>query len=225
MLLFVIFNMTLHGDAVRKIVIFPWLALEITRAVAMFRCVANSSLGKFGYVVCILWAFLLASYCVGEVVMYAKDIASSRKVSSQEIAKNNISQLDILIKKYPKESRYLYERAILSNKLKDYQEAYKYINLYIKMSSNDYRAYELRSSLFFRSGHYNYVISDSDKILKINPDNLMAYINKGNAYYQLKEYEKAIVAFKKVKDLNSSYSGGIVKSIERAEEKLKMQKN
>ena len=60
--------------------------------------------------------------------------------------------------------------------------------------------------MLIAKGDYGRVLQDYTKTIQLNPDDAIAYNNRGGAYYLKEEYESAIVDFTKAIDLNPNYA-------------------
>ena len=75
---------------------------------------------------------------------------------------------------------------------------------------------KLTSQVYLLSGgvhrsrrEYDWAIEDYNTVIKLNPDNVEAYIHRGLAYHHKGEYDRAIGDFTKAIELKPNYAGPI----------------
>ena len=75
---------------------------------------------------------------------------------------------------------------------------------------------ELASQVYLLSGgvhrsrrEYDWAIEDYNTVIKLNPDNVEAYIHRGLAYHHKGEYDRAIGDFTRVIELKPNHAGPI----------------
>ena len=69
------------------------------------------------------------------------------------------------------------------------------------------QVYLLSSGIRLSRREYDWAIEDYDTVIKLNPDNVDAYIHRGLAYHHKGEYDRAIADFTKAIKLKPNYAG------------------
>ena len=94
------------------------------------------------------------------------------------------------------------ERGVAFARLKDYPQALASIDAAIKYSQQpDFKLYWLRGIWLSELERYSAAVDAYSEAIKVKP-HLFAYVNRGNAWANLKEYEKAIADFNQAINLD-----------------------
>ncbi|WIH83374.1 tetratricopeptide repeat protein [Brachyspira pilosicoli] len=99
---------------------------------------------------------------------------------------------------------------LLSNELNNYNEAIKYINEAINISSNNIEYYLSRAEVYIKRNMYNNAIDDCIKCLEIDSNYYKAYHHIAYSYAHISDYYKAIKYFKKTIEINDKYSSAYI---------------
>jgi tetratricopeptide (TPR) repeat protein len=92
-----------------------------------------------------------------------------------------------------------YKKGDLDGAMADYDEA-------IRLKPQDATAYNNRGNLRMHKGDLDGAIADHDEAIRLNPEYAEAYSsNQAEAYFALKQYDKALAGFKKAHELDSKY--------------------
>ncbi len=76
----------------------------------------------------------------------------------------------------------------------------------LKVTDNNWLAYDSRGNAYYGLGNYRQTIEDYDRAIKINPDYAETYNNRGNAYYGLGNYRQAIEDYDKAIEIKPDYA-------------------
>jgi len=88
---------------------------------------------------------------------------------------------------------------------KNYEEALLYYKKALKINPNSWEAYYDMALCKANLGNDTGAINDYSNAAKINPrENVNIYINRGDLYYKIKDFEKAIADYKFAIELNPS---------------------
>ncbi len=145
--------------------------------------------------------------------------------SQEKYHLKEIETLSESINKKPNNHSFYFKRGIHYSLLKNYELAINDFNSSIKNDSNFLLAYFTRANTLYKL--YNYMLSldikpvykndnskqnyikliqqDYDKILELVPNFHFAFLNKGNIYFQEKDYQNAIVYYTSAINTNSYF--------------------
>jgi protein O-mannosyl-transferase len=76
----------------------------------------------------------------------------------------------------------------------------------LKVTANNWPAYDRRGNAYYVLGNYTQAIDDYDRLIEIKPDLAGAYLNRGAAYYGLGNYKRAIDDYGRAIEINPFYS-------------------
>lgn len=110
-----------------------------------------------------------------------------------------------VIAKDPQSSLSYYNRALLHEKIKDYQKAMQDYNTSIRLNSEYARAFYNRGRIYEELKNNREAISDYTKALALNPRFYQAYHNRGRLHMLAKNYPQATSDFEKAITCNSEY--------------------
>lgn len=65
----------------------------------------------------------------------------------------------------------------------------------IKRNPSEHTAYSNRAAAYLKLGAYTEALADAEKCLELKPDFVKAHARKGNAYFWMKQYNKALQSF------------------------------
>lgn len=121
----------------------------------------------------------------------------------------------------------LHARLLLHTEQKDY--AIKLLEGLIDRDPFDVELWNILSSSQNAIDKYSDALTSSEYAIAIDADNAEAYMNKGNAYFKLGNYEKAITAYKRFSSLNNNELGNILTArclfcLQRTDEALRILK-
>jgi len=78
-------------------------------------------------------------------------------------------------------------------KAKDYNNAIKAYDLYIRKNPGDPQGYYNRGSVYYNLKDYDRAIENVSQAIKMNPGNADFYISRGSIWLQKKDFESAIM--------------------------------
>jgi len=84
-------------------------------------------------------------------------------------------------------------------------EAYKYLQIGLKLDSNNLLILSVLGSLFFEKKEYKKAIFYFKKVIDIEPNYFRAYFNLGNIFSIIGDYKETIVYYDKAIQLNQNY--------------------
>lgn len=99
---------------------------------------------------------------------------------------------------------------LLSNELKNYNEAIKYITNAINLSPNNIEYYLSRAEIYIKMNMYNNAIDDCEKCIEIDSNCYEAYHHIAYSYAHISDYNESIKYFKKTIEINDKYSSAYV---------------
>lgn len=149
----------------------------------------------------------LLSYHMG----YSIPRDSMYKRKNIEIFEN----LNLLIKKNPKNPGPYLDRGNHFQNIQKYEEAIQDYNKYIELNSNNHSAYLNRGTAYERLKKYDLALADYNKVIELKPNDTIAYFNKGIVYDAINNPEQAIKEYSKVIEIDpllakAYYNRGVV---------------
>ncbi len=101
---------------------------------------------------------------------------------------------DSLIESDSDKAEYYLYRGIVNVYLKNYKKTAEDLDRYILLvdSNINHSAYNFRSIANHELGHFDLAIEDCDNAIKMQPDNVMAYFNRGVSMAWLSQYKKML---------------------------------
>lgn len=118
-----------------------------------------------------------------------------------------INLLEELIKKEPKNSKYLHYRGVVEIELKNYTKAINWLKKALEIDKNDFESWFLLGETYIKTNNLKDAESAFEKAVSIKQDPF-ALINLGIVYRQQNKYNKAIETFEKACKLDSSILEG-----------------
>ncbi|MFK7904499.1 MAG: tetratricopeptide repeat protein [Chitinophagales bacterium] len=94
---------------------------------------------------------------------------------------------------------------------KEYSKALGLLNKGIEKAPNDHRLYDLRGTIFHRSGKPEEALADYEAAIQLQKNNFSLHYGRGMAYLKLKAYESALADFEVAAQLNPQYVEAIQK--------------
>lgn len=98
-----------------------------------------------------------------------------------------------------------YELALVECDKNDLDEAIKYLNLSLKINSNDLDNYYLRGYIYRKKGEFDLALKDYDFTIKNSSKNEFSYLKKAEIFEEKNELNLAIKFYKKVLELNPEH--------------------
>jgi len=87
-----------------------------------------------------------------------------------------------------------------------WRDAFALTDHAIKVTSNNYIAYNSRGGKYYRLGNYQLAMSDFDRAIEICPGFADAYTNRGNVYHSIGNFIEAIKNYDKAIALKSKFA-------------------
>jgi protein O-mannosyl-transferase len=146
----------------------------------------------FGFLV--LFLFNISDKTVRLLTVFLILYFGSLSFSRTLVWKNSITLFADTAKKFPKSFLILNSLGAEYMLNNNSEKAYVYLNREIDVSTNYYKGYYNRGLLNAKNNKYNEAINDLTKAIEYHKlkNNIKAYVARGNVYYNLKDYSKAI---------------------------------
>lgn len=124
----------------------------------------------------------------------------------------------------PKDGMAYYNRGSIYSNMGLYEKALQDLNKTIELMPDYASAYNNRGLVREKMEHYEEALDDFTKAIKIE-ESPIAYYNRGNTYFELKKYDKALENYKHIlqnlEDSESGFRKEVEQSIKIVEEKIK----
>ena len=92
---------------------------------------------------------------------------------------------------------------------KEYSKALGLLSKGIEKTPNDHRLYDLRGTIFHRSGKPEEALVDYEAAIRLQKNNFSLHYGRGMAYLKLEAYEEALADFEIAAELNPQYMEAI----------------
>jgi tetratricopeptide (TPR) repeat protein len=112
--------------------------------------------------------------------------------------KSAMEYLDEMIRKNPKSPELMIQRANLHQVMNNGTKALEDLNKALAIAPKSNVVKMQYANYCLRTGKYQDAIAQADEILKNNNDFINAYVLKGNAYFNLSDFTRAIKEFNKI---------------------------
>ncbi len=99
----------------------------------------------------------------------------------------------------------LFNKAIEYIGSKEYAKALSLLNKGIEKMPEDYRLYDLRGTIYHRSGKPTEAVADYDMAISLQQNDFSLYYGRGMSLLKLKDYELALLDFEIAAELNPQY--------------------
>ena len=103
----------------------------------------------------------------------------------------------------------LFNKAIELISSKEYSKALVLLNKGIEKTPNDYRLYDLRGTIYHRSGKPEESLADYNAAIELEKNNFSLYYGRGVASLKLNDLEGALADFEAAARLNPQYTEAI----------------
>lgn len=116
-------------------------------------------------------------------------------IKNRDNIDKQIAELNLLVGRYPNESRAYHVRGVVYGIAKMNDEAIADFTRAIEMSPQSYTNYYNRGIVYANMGKYDEAIADFTQAIELDANSSSSYHNRGAIYYFLKNYDEAIADF------------------------------
>ncbi len=128
--------------------------------------------------------------------------ANTDSVKAKFKDNSEIKQLSEAIQSNPNSPEVFYERANALLKNNDWQDAYNDLDRAIELDSNNVKYHSKMADMQMANGSPDLAIDEYEKILQLNPGDLVAQNRLAKIYYYQKAYQKSVNLLKKLIETN-----------------------